>query len=70
MPECCCCRRWLLAKAARAIAWLNVLGCGFADGGAVRAAWASAGEVAVERRCTFSLTVRPKSLKLSLMFAG
>jgi len=52
------------------MAWLNVLGCGLADGGAVRAAWASEGEVAVERRCTFSLTVRPRSLKLSLMFAG
>jgi len=61
-PEFCCCKSWLLARLARAIAWLNVLGCGFADGGAVRAAWASEGDVAVDRRWTFSETVRPRSL--------
>jgi hypothetical protein len=49
---------------------LKVFGCGLADGGAVRAAWASAGEVAVDKRCTFSLTVRLRSPKLSLRFAG
>ena len=70
MPAFCDWRRWLLAKLARAIAWLNVFGCGFADGGAVRAACASAGEVAVDKRCTFSLTVRPRSPKLSLMLFG
>lgn len=37
-PVYCCWRSWLLAKLARAMAWLNVFGCGFADGGAVRAA--------------------------------
>jgi len=58
---CCCCRRWLLARLARAIAWGNVLGWGFADGGAVRAAWASAGVVAEVRSWTFSLTVRDRS---------
>lgn len=62
-PVYCCCRTWLLAKLARAMAWLKVFGWGFAEGGATRAAWASAGEVAVVRRCTFSLTVRLRSLK-------
>lgn len=52
------------------MAWLKVFGWGFAEGGAVSAAWASAGELADERSCTFSLTVRPRSLKDSLMFAG
>jgi len=52
------------------MAWWNVLGWGFAVGGAVRAAWASAGEVAFERRLTFSLTVRPRSWKVSLMLGG
>jgi len=57
-------------RAARATAWLNVLGWGFAEGGAVRAAWASAGDVALESRLTFSETVRPRSLKDSRMLAG
>lgn len=52
------------------MAWGNVLGWGLAEGGAVRAAWASAGEVAEERRVTFSDTVRPRSWKVSLMFGG
>jgi hypothetical protein len=52
------------------MAWWNVLGCGFAVGGAVRAAWASAGVVALDRRLTFSLTVRPRSWKVSLMLGG
>lgn len=52
------------------MAWAKVLGWGFAEGGAVRAAWASAGDAAEERRVTFSLTVRPRSLKVSLMLAG
>jgi len=57
-------------RAARATAWLNVLGCGFAEGGATRAAWASAGEVAAESRLTFSETVRPRSVTDSRMLAG
>jgi hypothetical protein len=57
-------------RAVRATAWLNVLGCGFAEGGATRAAWASAGEVALERRLTFSETVRPRSVTDSRMLAG
>jgi hypothetical protein len=57
-------------RAARAMAWLNVLGWGLAEGGAVRAAWASAGDVALESRLTFSETVRPRSLKDSRMLAG
>lgn len=52
------------------MAWLKVLGCGFAVGGATRAAWASAGEVALESRLTFSLTVRPRSWNVSLMLGG
>lgn len=48
----------------------KVLGWGLAEGGAVRAAWASAGEVAEERRVTFSETVRPRSWKVSLMLGG
>ena len=52
------------------MAWWNVLGCGFAVGGAVRAACASAGEVALDRRFTFSLTVRPRSWNVSLMLGG
>ena len=59
-----------LFSAARAMAWLNVLGCGFAAGGAVSAAWASAGEVADDSRCTFSDTVRPRSLKDSRILVG
>jgi hypothetical protein len=55
---------------ARATAWLNVFGWGFAVGGAVRAAWASAGDVAPDRRVTFSETVRPRSLKDSRILAG
>jgi hypothetical protein len=58
------------ASEARAIAWLKVLGCGFAEGGAVRAAWASAGELACERSVTLSLIVRPRSLKDSRMLGG
>jgi len=69
-PVCCWCRVWLLARLARAIACGNVLGCGFAVGGAVRAAWASAGDAAEERRVTFSLTVRPRSWKVSLILGG
>lgn len=52
------------------MAWLKVLGWGFAAGGAVRAAWASAGEAACERSWTFSLMVRPRSLKDSRMLGG
>jgi hypothetical protein len=52
------------------MAWWKVLGCGLALGGAVRAAWASAGEVALDRSVTFSLTVRPRSWKVSLMLGG
>ena len=37
---------------ARAMAWLKVLGCGFAEGGAVMAAWASDALLALERRLT------------------
>ena len=48
----------------------NVFGCGFADGGAVRAAWASAGEVAWERRLTLSVMVRERSVKDSRMLGG
>lgn len=34
------------------MAWLKVLGCGFSDGGAVKAAPASAALEALERRLT------------------
>lgn len=60
-PVCCWWSSWELAKLARAMAWLNVFGWGFALGGAVKAACASAGVDAVERRWTLSLTVRPRS---------
>ena len=40
----------------------------FAIGAAT--AWASAGEVALESSWTFSVTVRPRSLKDSRMLAG
>lgn len=63
-------RSWELAREARAIAWLKVLGCGFAEGGAVRAACASPGDEAWERSVTFSEMVRPRSLKDSRMFGG
>lgn len=69
-PECSPCSVCELLMAARATAWLKVLGCGFAEGGAVSAAWASAGEVAAERSWTFSPTVRPRSLKDSRMLVG
>ena len=52
------------------MAWLKVLGCGFAEGGATRAACASEVDVAEERRWTFSLTVRPKSWNVYLMLGG
>lgn len=61
---------WEPASEARAMAWLKVFGWGLAEGGAVRAAWASAGEVAWERSWTFSLIVRPRSLKDSRMLGG
>ncbi len=61
---------WLPAREARAMAWGKVLGWGFALGGAVRAAWASLGEVAWERRLTLSVMVRPRSLKDSRMLGG
>ena len=67
---CCCCSTWLLASAARAAAWLKVLGCGLAEGGADSAACASAGVVADPSRETFSLTVRPRSWNVSLMLGG
>jgi hypothetical protein len=35
------------------MAWLNVFGCGFADGGAVKAACASEALLALERRLTY-----------------
>lgn len=41
------------ASEARAMAWGKVLGWGFADGGAVKAAWASAAELALLRRLTY-----------------
>ena len=40
---------------ARAMAWLNVFGCGFADGGAVTAACASDTLLALDRRLTYRL---------------
>lgn len=52
------------------MAWLKVFGWGLAEGGAVKAAWASDGDVALERRWTFSLMVRPRSLNDSRMFGG
>jgi hypothetical protein len=70
VPVWCWCSSWLLDRLARASAWLKVLGWGLAEGGATRAAWASAGEVALDRRWTFSLTVRPRSPKVSLMLGG
>ncbi|KAK5624441.1 hypothetical protein RRF57_000157 [Xylaria bambusicola] len=69
-PVCCWWRSWELAKLARAIAWLNVFGWGLADGGAVKAACASAGVDADDRSWTFSLTVRPRSWKVSLILGG
>lgn len=52
------------------MAWLKVLGCGFADGGAVKAVCTSAGDDALDRRWTFSVMVRPRSLNDSRMFGG
>ena len=52
------------------MAWLKVLGCGLAEGGAVKACWTSAGELALPRRLTLSVMVRPRSLKDSRMFGG
>ena len=49
------------------MAWAKVFGCGLEVGGATRAAWASAGVVAVERRWIFSVTLRPRSFKFSRM---
>jgi hypothetical protein len=69
-PVCCWWSTWLEASEARATAWLKVLGWGLAEGGAVRAAWASAGLLADERSVTFSETVRPRSWKVSLMLGG
>lgn len=65
-----CCRSCELANEARAMAWLKVLGCGLADGGAVMAAWASPGLEACERRVTFSEMLRPRSVKDSRMLGG
>ena len=36
----------------------------------MKAAWASVGDLAWERRFTFSVMVRPRSLKDSRMFGG
>jgi hypothetical protein len=52
------------------MAWLNVLGCGLAEGGAVMAAAASLALPAEERSVTFSETVRPRSLKDSRRLVG
>ncbi len=52
------------------MAWGKVLGWGFAEGGAVKAAWASDGEVAWERRLTLSVMVRERSVKDSRMLGG
>ena len=52
------------------MAWEKVLGWGFALGGAVKAAWASPGVLACERRLTLSVMVRPRSLKDSRMLGG
>lgn len=52
------------------MAWLKVLGWGLADGGAVKAACASAGEPALESRPTLSEMLRPRSPKDSRMFGG
>jgi len=40
-------------REARAMAWLKVLGCGFAEGGAVMAACASEALEALLRRLTY-----------------
>jgi hypothetical protein len=52
------------------MAWLKVLGWGLAEGGAVKAAWASAGEDAFDRRPTLSEMERPRSPKDSRMLGG
>ena len=58
------------AKEARAIACANVFGWGLVADGAVRAAPASAGEEAVERRWTFSVMVRLRSVNDSRILGG
>lgn len=63
-------RRWEEPREARAMAWLKVFGWGFAEGGAVKAAWASAGDEALESRPTLSEILRPRSPKDSRMLGG
>jgi len=52
------------------MAWLKVFGCGLADGGAVKAACASAGLEACDRSETFSEMLFPRSVKDSWMLGG
>jgi hypothetical protein len=52
------------------MAWLKVFGWGLALGGAVKAAWASAGVEACERSVTLSAMVRERSVKDSRMLGG
>ena len=52
------------------MAWLKVFGCGFAEGGAVIAAWASAGLEALESSETLSVMLRPRSPNDSRMLGG
>lgn len=63
-------RSWEPEREARAMAWGKVLGWGLADGGAVSAAWASAGEEAWDRSWTLSVMVRERSVKDSRMLGG
>jgi len=65
-----CCRSCEPAIEARAIAWLNVFGCGFVDGAAVSACCASAGLDAWESSVTFSEMLRPRSVNDSRIFGG
>ena len=52
------------------MAWLKVLGCGLADGGAVKACEASVALDALDRRVTLSEMLRPRSPKDSRMLGG
>lgn len=63
-------RTWEPVRDARAIAWEKVFGWGLVLGGAIKAAPASAGEVAVDRRWTFSVMVRLRSEKDSRILGG
>lgn len=59
---------WEPAKQARAIAWEKVFGWGLADGGAVRAAWASLAEDALERRFTYKQSLSAHNLSPFTIF--